>query len=43
MGTAPTLNYVGRDLDRRPFKHYYARYAREAYPALGMGRESSSP
>ena len=30
---------MGRDLERRPFKHYFARYAREAYPALGMGRE----
>ena len=30
---------MGRDLERRPFKHYYARYAREAYPAMGMGRE----
>lgn len=35
----PLLSTMGRDLDRRPFKHYYARYAREAYPALGMGRE----
>ena len=35
----PLLSAMGRDQDRRPFKHYYARYAREAYPALGMGRE----
>ena len=35
----PLLSAMGRDLERRPFKHYYARYAREAYPALGMGRE----
>jgi len=35
----PLLSTMGRDLERRPFKHYYARYAREAYPALGMGRE----
>ena len=33
------LSTMGRDLERRPFKHYYAKYAREAYPALGMGRE----
>ena len=35
----PLLSSMGRDQHRRPFKHYYARYAREAYPALGMGRE----
>ena len=35
----PLLSTMGRDLDRRPFKHYYARYAREAYPALALGRE----
>ena len=35
----PLLSAMGRDLERRPFKHYFARYAREAYPALGMGRE----
>ena len=35
----PLLSTMGRDLERRPFKHYYAKYAREAYPALGMGRE----
>ena len=35
----PLLSTMGRDLGRRPFKHYYAKYAREAYPALGMGRE----
>ena len=35
----PLLSAMGRDLERRPFKHYYAKYAREAYPALGMGRE----
>jgi hypothetical protein len=39
MGTAPTLNYGQGPREARPFKHYYARYAREAYPALGMGRE----
>ena len=27
----PLLSAMGRDQDRRPFKHYYARYAREAY------------
>ena len=30
---------MGRDTEQRPFKSYYARYAREAYPAMGMGRE----
>ena len=39
----PLLSAMGRDQDRRPFKSTthsdFTRYAREAYPALGMGRE----
>ena len=35
----PLLAAAGQTQDQRPFKSYYAAYAREAYPALGMGRE----
>ena len=35
----PLVAAMGRDTEQRPFKSYYARYAREAYPAMGMGRE----
>ena len=35
----PLLAAAGQTQDQRPFKSYYCAYAREAYPALGMGRE----
>ena len=35
----PLLATAGSDLEHRPFKHFYAQYARRAYPALDMGRE----
>ena len=35
----PLLSAIGRDQDRRTFKHYFACYAREEYPALGMSKE----
>ena len=33
---------MGRTTEDRPYKHYFAHYARQAYPGLGMGREMLS-
>ena len=35
----PLLDAMGRTTEDRPYKHYFAHYARRAYPDLGMGRE----
>ena len=35
----PLLDAMGRTTEDRPYKHYFAHYARQAYPGLGMGRE----
>ena len=35
----PLLDAMGRTTEDRPYKHYFAHYARQAYPDLGMGRE----
>ena len=38
----PLLDAMGRTTEDRPYKHYFAHYARQAYPDLGMGREMLS-
>ena len=38
----PLLDAMGRTTEDRPYKHYFAYYARQAYPDLGMGREMLS-
>jgi len=38
----PLLDAMGRTTEDRPYKHYFAHYARQAYPGLGMGREMLS-
>jgi hypothetical protein len=38
----PLLDAMGRTTEDRPYKHYFAYYARRAYPSLGMGREMLS-
>ena len=35
----PLLSAMGQDTGQRPYKNYFAHYARKAYPALDMGRE----
>ena len=35
----PLLSAMGQDAEQRPYKNYFAHYARKAYPALDMGRE----
>ena len=35
----PLLDAMGRTQEDRPYKHYFAHYARSAYPELDMGRE----
>ena len=35
----PLLDAMGRTTEDRPYKHYFAHYARRAYPDLSMGRE----
>jgi len=38
----PLLDAMGRTTEDRPYKHYFAYYARQAYPGLDMGREMLS-
>ena len=38
----PLLDAMGRTTEDRPYKHYFAHYARHAYPDLDMGREMLS-